>query len=100
MGLQEISFSIEHLNGNGALESAPNRQPGKATLRLERRRVRFGNCAIESRIVAGGLRIDEIDRPVDDLVCANRSPINEVRRILDVEPIPIGSRSFQMKRPI
>ena len=65
MSPREFTFSIEDQNGNGALESAPNRQPGKATLRVfysgispaRRRRSQDGRPA---SFLAGGLDVEVV----------------------------------------
>ena len=57
----------------------PLRQTGRLTLRWGSISRSHGRqCTVESCVSTAGIRVDEVNRTIDDLVGANRSPIDQV----------------------
>src|SRR5579864_8440828 len=50
------------------------------------RRIGLRNRAVEAGLVTASVRVDEINRAIDDLVCAKGRPARQVGRVIDVEP--------------
>ena len=64
---------------------------------LLRRQAGFWHGAIESRWLAGSFGINEVNAAVDDLIGADRCPVNHVGGVFNMEPRAIRAGGVKME---
>src|SRR5262245_42794641 len=93
--------SSQSQSGRGALPlcfPAPNWR--SATLSLFSRWAGFRHGAVKTVLTGLGVWIDEVNRSIDDLIRAERHPVDEIGRSFNMEPCAIRARSVHMERMI